>query len=269
MREKIKGEGFILNYNVEEDPPATSLNVSHCHDDYEILFIISGEGRYLLEGTAFTILPGSLIFIKPFEYHCVAIDKDVTYERYVINFSRSALTPEVADVLDAFLQDGAIGGRVYSSSHLSETLQSIFSRFSVASSIAEKDRKERDLYLKLVLSELVLLLTVSKCEAFATNEEELGARVIKYLNENISRNLSLDHLAKRFFVSKYYLCRAFKNHNGISVHGYINQKRVMYAKQLIDSGVNASSAAYKVGFGDYSSFYRAYVKIIGKSPTAD
>ena len=100
------------------------------------------------------------------------------------------------------------------------------------------------------------------------NEGELGARVIRYLNENITRDVSLDSLAKRFFVSKYYLCRAFKKHNGISVHGYINQKRVMYAKQLIESGETASGAAYKVGFGDYSAFYRAYVKLVGKAPTA-
>jgi AraC-like DNA-binding protein len=44
---------------------------------------------------------------------------------------------------------------------------------------------------------------------------------------------------------------------------------VLYAKQLIESGETASSAAYKVGFGDYSSFYRAYVKVIGRSPTAE
>ena len=85
---------------------------------------------------------------------------------------------------------------------------------------------------------------------------------------NIEKDISLDMLAKRFFVSKYYLCRAFKKHNGISVHGYINQKRVMHAKELIESGETASGAAYRVGFGDYSAFYRAYVKIIGKSPTS-
>lgn len=268
MKDRIMGDGFSLIYKSEDDLPTSSLSVSHCHDEYEILFIVSGEGRYLLEGTAFTIMPGSLIFIKPFEYHCVAIEKDKVYERYVVNFSKNALTPEVGALLDCFLEDGAIGGRVYSS-HLSETLQSIFSRFFAVSSISKNDKNERSVYLKLVLSELVLLLTVSKSESFVKNDEELGARVIKYLNENISRDLSLDHLAKHFFVSKYYLCRAFKNHNGISVHGYINQKRVLYAKQLIDSGVNASTAAYKVGFGDYSSFYRAYIKLIGKAPTAD
>jgi AraC-like DNA-binding protein len=43
----------------------------------------------------------------------------------------------------------------------------------------------------------------------------------------------------------------------------------MYAKQLIESGETASGAAYKVGFGDYSAFYRAYVKILGAPPTSE
>jgi AraC-like DNA-binding protein len=43
----------------------------------------------------------------------------------------------------------------------------------------------------------------------------------------------------------------------------------MYARQLIESGTTAAGAAEKVGFGDYSAFYRAYVKIVGKSPTAN
>jgi AraC-like DNA-binding protein len=43
----------------------------------------------------------------------------------------------------------------------------------------------------------------------------------------------------------------------------------MYARELIEGGETASGAAEKVGFGDYSAFYRAYVKIVGKSPTAN
>ena len=42
----------------------------------------------------------------------------------------------------------------------------------------------------------------------------------------------------------------------------------MYAKQLIESGETASGAAYRVGFGDYSAFYRAYVKVLGVAPTS-
>ena len=94
------------------------------------------------------------------------------------------------------------------------------------------------------------------------------AEEVVCINNNIEKNISLDRLARRFFVSKYHLCRAFKTYSGISVHAYINRKRIIYAKRLIESGVTASQAAERVGFGDYSAFYRAYIKVVGKSPTA-
>ena len=141
-----------------------------------------------------------------------------------------------------------------------------FERFEHAVTLPED---ERQAFVKVLLAEIIILLSASAGERMQHTEEELGARVIRYLNSHIEHNINLDKLAKRFFVSKYYLCRAFKKHNGISIHGYIIQKRIAYAKQLIESGETASGAAYKVGFGDYSAFYRAYVKIVGTAPTAD
>ena len=122
--------------------------------------------------------------------------------------------------------------------------------------------------MQAVLSEIIILLSAAEGERITHLGEELGARVTAYLNDNIDKNISLDRLARRFFVSKYYLCRAFKSYSGISIHAYVNQKRILHAKQLIASGMTASHAAERVGFGDYSAFYRAYTKIVGKSPTA-
>ena len=139
-------------------------------------------------------------------------------------------------------------------------------RFESADALEEPQKTK---FLGLLISELILFISMACKESGGYDESELGARVIRYLNENPERDISLDRLARRFFVSKYHLCRAFKKHNGISVHGYINKKRVMYAKQLIEAGETASGAAYRVGFGDYSAFYRAYVKIVGKAPTAN
>ena len=142
---------------------------------------------------------------------------------------------------------------------------SIFDRFSVAAGL----RDERRAYMQALLTEIIILLCASEGQQMSVSDGDLGARVTRYLNANFRKNISLDRLARRFFVSKYYLCRAFKEHSGISVHAYINQKRIIFAKSLIDSGMTAIGAAEKVGYGDYSAFYRAYVKIIGKSPTAD
>ena len=254
--------GFMYS---QDDVPPKGLDINHCHDTYEILYVIDGAGRMAIEGTPFDIKPGTLIVIRPFEYHSMQLDPSSAYERYVINFSESDLVDDAFNLLRAML-DGVEGsGKLYTATALSKNVRPVFERFDTAESLPDN---EKMIYIKTLLSELMVFLSVSGGEHIAINEGELGARVIRYLNENIYRNISLDTLARRFFVSKYYLCRAFKKHNGVSVHGYVNYKRVLYAKQLIEQGETASGAAYKVGFGDYSAFYRAYVKIIGKAPTA-
>lgn len=255
---------FDFSYAKDNQVP-DCLDVRHCHDTYEILYVLDGFGRFVIEGTSFDIKPGTLIVIRPFEYHSMQLDSTSVYERFVIHFSEGHLQSDALNLLNTML-DGVDGsGKVYTASSLSNNVLPVLERFDTAETLPDN---EKAIYIKTLLSELMVFLSVSGGEQIAINEGELGARVIRYLNENIYRNISLDTLARRFFVSKYYLCRAFKKHNGISVHGYITYKRVMYAKQLIEHGETASGAAYKVGFGDYSAFYRAYVKIVGKSPTA-
>lgn len=240
-----------------------SLEISHCHDDYEFLFIVDGHGKYIIEGAEFAVVPGSLMCARPLEYHCIKVAGGTPYERYVIKFTSAAVLPEVRDVFESVIAkaDGAASCSAFT---FSESFVGIFDRFALTQSLAEDKRES---FMRLLLSELIMLISVSAAER-SVDDGELGARVIKYLNENIDKNIGLDKIAKRFFVSKYYLCRAFKKYNGISVHGYINRKRVMLAKQLIEAGETASGAAYRVGFGDYSAFYRAYIKVLGEAPTA-
>ena len=244
----------------------SELELDHCHQFYEILYVVRGVGKYIVEGSEYELIPGTLMLIPPLAYHHISLNSDTPYERFVIHFPKNDLLGNASHMLERMIGRDDTLGNYYHPSAISDSLVSPFYRFEAAMQLPDEERSE---YVKTVLTELVILLSATTGERMMHTEDELGARIIRYLNQNIERNISLDKLAKRFFVSKYYLCRAFKKYNGISVHGYINQKRIAYAKQLIESGETASSASYKVGFGDYSAFYRAYVKIEGKSPTAD
>ncbi len=242
-----------------------NLNARHCHDKYEIIYVAEGSGKYVVEGVEYPIKPRTLMIFPPLVYHCVSVDADTAYERTVINFCASDITECVADVFQRLVDSALPSGAYYSLNSISDSLVSVIERMRGAAGFPEV---EREALMRLLLSELILILSVEGREERAVEDWDIGTRVIRYLNENAFRDISLDKLAKRFFVSKYYLCRAFKKHNGISIHGYIVQKRVMHAKQLIESGEPAASAAYKVGFGDYSAFYRAYIKVVGRAPTA-
>ncbi len=261
---KITAQNIEFSHSVHK--ATKSLSMRHCHDSYEILFVANGMGRYLIEGAEFSIRPRTLVLIKPFEYHCVEVDADSDYEGYIIHFSNASVVKDAFDnLLTIADSEASESGTFFSPDAISQTIVSIFDRFADGEHLEGEDREK---FLKLVLSELIILLSVARNHKIKHDDCDLGARLAKYINEYLERDISLDILAKRFFVSKYYLCRAFKKYSGVSIHSYITHKRVVYAKQLIDSGVTASGAAYKVGFGDYSAFYRAYVKIFGKSPAS-
>ena len=58
----------------------------------------------------------------------------------------------------------------------------------------------------------------------------------------------------------------FKQKMGVSVYRYITQRRLIAAKSLIEQGQPLEDVALKVGFSDYSSFYRAFKQEFGISP---
>ena len=248
-----------------ENVVAKNDGFDHCHDKYEITFTTAASGKYIIEGSEHKLCPGAIIFIQPLSYHKVLIDKACLLEGYTVYFSENAISEGLLPILKKITDKSDYNGRYYSHGHYSDAIISAFERFETARILKDEDQKA---YLSALLSEIIILLSAAEGDSM-TAIDELGARVVKYLNSNIDKNISLEKVAKRFFVSKYHLCRAFKKHSGISVHSYINHKRIMYAKQLIESGETASGAAERVGFGDYSAFYRAYIKIVGKSPTKE
>ena len=144
-------------------------------------------------------------------------------------------------------------------------MQPCIEKLAQASNVATD---ERILLTRLALTELCLYIHLQNEKTMENDSNiPLAGKVMQYVSEHLTSPISLDEIAKHFFVSKYYLCRSFKSVYGTSLHHFWNQRRVELACQLISEGKTASAAAYHVGFADYSTFYRAYKKHLGHAPT--
>lgn len=55
----------------------------------------------------------------------------------------------------------------------------------------------------------------------------------KHLDEHYAEKITLDDLAKRFFINKFYLSKIFKETYGTTVNNYLISKRITRAKQLL------------------------------------
>ena len=237
-----------------------------CSHRYEMIYVLSGSGTLKIEGSSLPFEKETIYLLKPLTYYEICSDDSSVSERYHLSFSSSDLGDDFIDILKSLFSENNPCSiiRDFSVNEISR----IFGSLDFAYKLTEEARYQ---YVLAMLIQILVLLSSSASKKSHISSSELASEIADFISENIENNkfLTLDEIAKTFFVSKFYLCRIFKSYSGISVHAYINRKRIMLAKQYIDSGMSAKSASESVGYQDYSAFYRAYVKIVGKSPKSE
>lgn len=76
-------EEFLVEYI--RKPEKSDMKVQHYHDTYEIYLQISGDRTLILNDVRYTLRPGDLYILKPFEIHYTESRESDSYERYIIN----------------------------------------------------------------------------------------------------------------------------------------------------------------------------------------
>lgn len=90
--------------------------------------------------------------------------------------------------------------------------------------------------------------------------------LVGWIDENITRALSLDEIAAKSGYSKWYLQRMFKK-TGLSIGHYVRERRLSEAaKDLINSHDTILTIALKYGFESQSTFTRAFRNKFGQAP---
>ena len=88
--------------------------------------------------------------------------------------------------------------------------------------------------------------------------------ILHYLDEHYVEDISLDLLAERFFISKYYLSHEFKKEYGTTIIQYILTKKITTAKELLRySNSSIEEIARLCGIDDASYFNKVFKKMEG------
>lgn len=112
-------------------------------------------------------------------------------------------------------------------------------------------------YLTLLLADLFTYLPLTTPDA--QSDLELEQRILIYIDEHFTENLSLDVLSKQFGISRYSLSRIFTDKLNTSFPYYVNAKRLEYAKDLLCStSLSVTRIAMDAGFGSSRTFFREF-----------
>lgn len=258
--------GFKMSHTRTERPE-DNLEM-HTHSSYEIYYFISGMCHYLVEGTRYSLKPGDIMIMRPFESHkCVVLSPDVPYERMVCNVTEQfILDLSKDDSLLRTFRDRPLGvANRFSDSDFGHSLCSD----SFQTVIQREPNISRDELIARLFLILCEAKRVTETVTAPTRTDNIANQIIDYVNSNLYAPLSLEALSNEFFLSKSQINRIFKTNTGSSVGRYVAIKRLLSARQLIRSGEAVAAAAAKCGYCDYSAFYRAYQKQFGVSPQKD
>ena len=259
---------IYARYDIDAHPDEKDFCM-HIHDRYEIYYFVSGNVKYLVEGYEYSLEPGTIMIMRPGESHAAKIIKDETYERYSVNFYASfldAIDPEHKWIKP--FTDRPLGcGNKYREAEFDDLqLQKVFSKIKNPDTNAYSQHLKVNIYL-LLLFEQISQAYEKRGFTEYKSPKNLSEQVVAYVNRHLLEELSVPVLAGKFFLSTSQFSRIFKQATGSPVWEYIIAKRLTMAKEKIRSGISAREASAVCGFGDYSVFYRAYVKHFGCAPT--
>jgi len=97
---------------------------------------------------------------------------------------------------------------------------------------------------------------------------EVIANVHDYISRHYQKDISVEELAERFFFSKEYLTRLFRNQYGCAIYEYVLQLRMNNAcEYLMDSGLTIQEIAEKMGYSSANYFGKAFKRRYGQTPS--
>lgn len=84
-----------------------------------------------------------------------------------------------------------------------------------------------------------------------TIQQKIG-KVVIYIEENLTEELSLQKLADEIELSKYQLIRGFRKVEDTTPWKFLMKKRIDKVKEMLEEGISPGQAAVEAGFYDQS-----------------
>ncbi len=247
----------------------------HYHDFNKIIIFLSGNVTYFVEGKAYDLKPWDILLINNHDIHKPVIDPGTAYERVVIWLQPDFIQEQKdrsCDLSRCFTTATEKRFNLIRLNHrLQADMQTILQQLesSLTSTEFGHEALSQAYFLQfMVYLNRIFLPEISQPDFSASRYDRQIADILTYISLHLGEDLSNETLSRQFYVSKYYLMHKFKEHTGYTLHAYVQQKRLLHAKDLIQEGTPVLKASSLCGFSDYSTFLRAFRKFYGFSPKA-
>lgn len=264
-RNFVEWEIINLIPHVEKYSAGRSTVFRHWHTDIEVLYFLGGESQVWIGGREIHVKDEGIVLANSNEPHQMI--------RYVTDEARGCTIIISYEYLKKLYKNIDQCCFILDEHHPSYERLKWHMRELLA--VYQRRGQNEFYYIKLnnVANEIIYLLLkdfrVDKGELKTQKYEERYRRIIQYIEEHYKEDLKMEKIAEEFGFSKEYFSRSFKKYMNINFKDYLSQRRLLDAeRKLGTTDCQIAEIAMESGFMDVKSFYVAFKKEYGKTPSA-
>ena len=220
---------------------------------WDLTMVYSGELIYIVDGVRYPVRKNDIILIPK---GCSRVREGGTAARYVsFNFS---VLPEVElprDILYKNTVNDEIKGIV-----------ALFPSKTVLDLDREKPHDLSNARAKATNMLNYILLEIMNYIEYRNHSDHVK-NAMKYINDNIHSPMSLEDVSEFLHLTKEYTSALFKRETQKTVTEYINERKMLYAKEAVQNGgTTLAEIASNLGYENYGYFSKVFKKHFGVSP---
>ena len=216
-------------------------------DFYDLTIVLKGELVYTVNDQKYVLKKNDIMLLPPGTLR--ARQEQSGYIHYVsFNFS---LLPDISLPLENFMPNAA-----------SDDIKKILSLINQEYISTYYHSKEKCTnLLNCILFELLNKFTFNSDNSHVNN-------MLKYIEENITKKLTLQGLSQEIGLTKEYTAYIFKKSKGCTVTEYINERKMLLAKELITyENMSLAELSSHLGYDNYTYFSRLFKRYFKISPS--
>ena len=252
-----------------------TMDIRHIHEEYEIYYLIEGERYYFINQQTYLVTPGTLVFIDKEQIHRTGMaTAGPHHDRIVLGVMEEPFSSFLASFgglqLQSFFTEQ--GSTLTLPEEMRPYIQSLLQ--DIATELIEK----KPGYLLAAMTKLAeFFITVLRLQpagpavptpaSHSNPKYQKVDEVAHYIVEHCTERISLDDLAGRFYINKFYLSRIFKEVTSFTINDYLNVNRIKKAHRLLlETDDSITSIAEQLGYENITYFERVFKKYRNMTP---